>query len=191
MSADRFRTFKAVLKTALTFGVGLALVSGALISLYAFIVPGPGVESLPERIGNALFTGIGMGVRFGIAGAAIGTFFAVALRLAYQGRRLAEVSLARAALLGAAVGGIGIPLFYQFLNLISNGHTIPWNLVLDDSIWASIVGATAAAGSIWVARRAAALPGETEQGSLGAGEPYAKPEQMRDQAAQRSDAARD
>lgn len=170
MPNNILRTLKAVLRTSLLFGVGLGIFSGTLIGLYVLIVAGPGVESLPERIGNALFAGIGMGVRFAIGGAAIGAFFAVALRLAYHGRRLAEVSMAKAALIGAVVGAVGIPLFYQCLNLISSGHTIAWGLVGDDAIWASIVGAAGGAGAIWMARRAAALPAEEEQGELGAGD---------------------
>lgn len=168
MSDDRFRGLKAILKNALLWGVTLGVVSGTLITAYVVVVPGPGVESLPERLGEALFAGIGMGVRFALAGAVIGTFFATALRFIARGRRVADLHLGKAALIGGVVGGVGIPLFYQLLNILSGGP-IPWNLLTDDIGWATIFGASAAAGTIWLARRAHALPEEERRRALEAG----------------------
>ena len=166
MSDDRTSFLRAVAKNALLFGTLCGTGFGALVTLWVLFVPGPGVESLPERVGGALLAGVSMGVRFALAGAAIGTFFALAVRFAFRGRRLSDLSIWKFALLGAVVGGVGIPLFYQALNVLSDGHMIAWNLVTDDSIWASIFGAGAAAGSIFLVRRAAALPREKTDDEL-------------------------
>ena len=166
MSDERFRTAKAVLKNAILWGALCGALGGGLVTLYVLFVPGPGVESLPERIGMALFAGFSMGVRFGLAGVVIGTFFAFALRFAFRGGRLASINPLKFTALGAIVGAVGIPLFYQAMNLLTDGHIIAWSLVTDDAVWASIFGAGAAAGSVWMARRAAALPSESAQEAL-------------------------
>jgi hypothetical protein len=171
MSHERFRTAKAVLKNAILWGALCGGLGGGLVTLWVLFVPGPGVESLPERLGEALFAGIAMGTRFGLAGAIMGTLFALAVRFAFRGGRLAQINPLKFAALGAVVGGVGIPLVYQLLNVLSDGHTIAWNLVLDDSVWASVFGAGAAAGSVWMARRAAALSGGSAPEELGEGEP--------------------
>jgi hypothetical protein len=167
MSDERFRTAKAVFKNAILWGALCGGLGGGLVSLWVLFVPGPGVESLPERIGEALFAGVAMGVRFGLAGAIMGTLFALAVRFSFRGGKLARINPFKFAALGAVVGGVGIPVVYQLLNVLSDGHMIPWNLVTDDSVWASIFGAGAAAGSVWMARRAAALPAERAQDLLG------------------------
>lgn len=166
MMSDLFRTLKAILKTALTWGFALGAVSSVLIGAYVLVVPGPGVESLPERIGEALFAGFAMGIRFAFAGAILGTLFATTLRLTFFGKRVADLSPGKFALIGAVVGGVGIPLVYQFLNILSGGP-IPWNLLFDDIPFGAIAGGLGAAGTIWMARRAAALPAEREVERLG------------------------
>lgn len=164
--SDLSRSAKAIVKTALSWGAALGAVSATLIAAYVFIVPGPGVESLPERVGESLFAGIGMGVRFAIAGAIMGTLFATTVRLSFRGKRVADLHPGRFALIGAVVGGVGIPVIYQLLNVISGG-AIPWKYLLDDIPWAATVGAVGAAGTVWMARRAAALPAEREAERLG------------------------
>jgi hypothetical protein len=96
-------------------------------------------------------------VRFGIAGAVIGTVFSAVIRFGYRGRRLADINPVRFALLGAVVGGAGVPLFLQLMNVLSGDGPIAWGLVLDDAPWAAVFSAAAAAGSILLARRADAL----------------------------------
>src|SRR5690348_15512369 len=157
-----FRTLKAILKTALTWGLALGALSSVLIGGYVLFVPGPGVESLPERIGEALFAGVAMGTRFALAGAIMGTLFATTVRFSFRGKRVAELSPGKFALIGAVVGGVGIPLIYQFLNILSGDGPVAWKYLFDDIPWAATVGAVGAAGTVWMARRAATLPAERE-----------------------------
>jgi hypothetical protein len=157
MTDNRSRGIKAVLRNAGTWGAAWALAGGAIVTALSLSYPGPGVESLMERLGMAILSGISWGVRFGIAGAVIGTVFSSIIRLAYRGRRLADINPLRFALLGAVVGGVGVPLFLQTMNVLSGDGPVAWGLVTDDAVWASVFGAAAAAGSIFLARRADAL----------------------------------
>jgi hypothetical protein len=171
MSDDPFRAAKAVFRTALAWGFVLGAISSVLIGGYALIFAGPGVESLPERVGEALFAGVGMGFRFAIAGFVLGTFFATMLRLTFRGKRVADLHPGKFALIGAVVGGVGIPLFYQFLNVISGGP-IPWSLLTNDIVWGAVVGGAGAASTIWMARRGAKLPREEGASLLSDGDPF-------------------
>jgi hypothetical protein len=146
-----------VLRNAVTWGAAWALAGGAIVTALSLFYPGPDVESLVERLGMAILSGISWGVRFGIAGAVIGTVFSSVIRFAYRGRRLADINPLRFALLGAVVGGVGVPLFLQTMNVLSGDGPVAWGLVTDDAIWATVFGAAAAAGSILLARRADAL----------------------------------
>lgn len=158
MTDDRSRTLRAVLRTAVIWGAAWALAGGAIVAALSVLNPGPGVGSLAGRLGMAALAGVAWGVRFGIAGVVIGTVFSSVIRLGYRGRRLADINPVRFALLGAVVGGVGVPLFLQAMNVLSGGRLIAWNLVSDDAVWASVFGAAVAAGSIMLARRADALP---------------------------------
>ena len=144
----------AVLKNAMLWGAAWALAGGAIVTAIALFDPSPGIESLPERVGQALFAGAAWGVRFGVAGAVIGTIFSGIVRFGYHGRRLADINPIGFAFLGAVVGGAGVPLFLQTMNVLTDGKPIAWGLVLDDGVWASVFGAAAAAGTILLARRA-------------------------------------
>jgi hypothetical protein len=157
MTDSRSRGVRAILRNAVTWGGAWALAGGAIVTALSLFHPGPGVESLAERLGMAILSGISWGVRFGIAGAVIGTVFSSVIRLAYRGRRLADINPLRFALLGAVVGGVGVPLYLQTMNVLSGDGPIAWGLVTDDAIWASVFGAAAAAGSILLARRGDAL----------------------------------
>jgi len=157
MTEEKSRTLRAVLRNAVTWAAAWAAAGGAIVAVLTLFSPGPGVESLIERVGVSILAGIGWGFRFGIAGAVIGTVFASLIRLGYRGRRLADINPARFALLGAVVGGVGVPLFLQMMNVLSGDGPIAWGLVTDDAVWASVFGAAAAAGSIMLARRADAL----------------------------------
>ncbi len=167
---DRMQTLRVVLRNGLTWGAAWALAGGAIACLLTLINPGPGVESLIERLGVAVFAGFGWGIRFGIIGAVIGTAFSSIIRMGYRGRRLAEINPLRFTLLGAVVGGVGVPLFLQLMNLLTGGGAIAWRLVLDDGIWATVFGGGVAASLIYLARRAEQLhpvepPAELENGS--------------------------
>lgn len=166
MTDDRPRRLRATLRTALTWGAAWALAGGAIVAMLALFDPDPGIESLVERVGLAIFAALSWGVRFGLAGVVIGTVFSSVIGISYRGRRLADISPVRFALLGAVVGGVGVPLFLQTMNVLSGDGPIAWGLVTDDAIWASVFGAAAAAGSIWLARRADALPREPRSDQL-------------------------
>ena len=156
--SDRNRRWRAVLRTAGTWGAAWAVAGGALIAGITLFNPTLGIDSIPGRFGIAVLAGMMWGVRFGLIGAVMGTVFSSVVRLGYCGRRLAEISPVRFGLLGALVGGVGVPLFLQTMNVLSGDGPIAWSLVTDDGIWASLFGGAAAAGSILLARRADALP---------------------------------
>jgi MFS family permease len=158
MSDSRFPPRRAVLRNAMAWGIAWSAAAGAIVAAIARFDASPGIESLPERLGMALLSGIAWGVRFGVVGAAMGAVFAVVVRLGYRGRRLADIDPLRFALLGALVGGAGVPLFLQAMNVLSGDGPLAWRLVGDDAGWAAVFGAVAAAGSILLARRADALP---------------------------------
>lgn len=166
MSSDRIRNLRAVLRNAVTWGAAWATLGGALVGGVALFSPDPRIESLPERLGLAVASAVMYGIRFGIIGAVIGGAFAGVIRFGYRGRRLADISAVRFGLLGAAVGGVGVPLFLQTMNVLSGDGPVAWGLVTDDSIWASLFGGAAAAGSILLAKRAGALPAASQPHQL-------------------------
>jgi MFS family permease len=166
MTDDRSRTLRAILRTALLWSAAWALAGGAIMATLALFDPNPGIESLPERLGMTIFAGVAWGVRFGLAGAVIGAVFSAVIRLGYRGRRLADINPVRFALLGAVVGGVGVPLYLQTMNVLTDGRPIAWSLVTDDGVWASVFGAVVAAGSIMLARRADRLRAEPDHGQL-------------------------
>jgi hypothetical protein len=153
MVDNGFRRLRAMLGTAITWGAAWAAAGGALITAIALFNPSPGIESLVERLGMALLSGLAWGVRFGIAGAVMGTIFSSVIRFRYRGRRLADISPVRFAMLGAVVGGVGVPLYLQAMNVLFGDGPIAWGLVTDDALWAALFGAAAAGGSILLARR--------------------------------------
>ena len=155
--SDNKRRWRAVLRTALTWGAAWGVAGGALIGAITLFDATPEVDSIAGRLGIAVLGGMMWGVRFGIIGAAMGAVFSSVIRFGYRGRRLADISPGRFAVLGAVVGGVGVPLFLQTMNVLSGDGPIAWGLVTDDGLWASVFGAAAAAGSILLARRADAL----------------------------------
>src|SRR5690606_1587267 len=116
---DGFRRVRAVLRNGLTWGAAWGAAGGALVAVVALFDPNPAIESLPERVGMAIGAGVLFGVRFAIAGAVIGPLFSSVIRLAYRGRRLADIDPVRFGLLGAVVGGVGVPLYLQLMNVLS------------------------------------------------------------------------
>ena len=167
MTDDRFRHLRAALRNAVTWGAAWAVAGGALVATLGLFQPDARIESLAERIGLAVGAAIVWGVRFGIIGGVIGAVFAGAVRLRYRGRRLADISVPRFGALGALVGGVGVPLYLQAMNVLTGDGPIAWGLVMDDAVWATAFGAAAAAGSILLARRADALPHGEGPGPLG------------------------
>lgn len=153
MAEDKSRLLRAMLRNALMWGAAWAVAGGAIVAALALFDPRPGIESLPERVGLALLAAASWGVRFGIIGAVIGTAFAAVIRLGYHGRRLADINPFRFTLLGAAIGGVGVPLFLQMMNVLSGGGPIAWGLVTDDAVWSTVFGAAVAGGTILLARR--------------------------------------
>ena len=170
MNEEQRRTARAIFRTAVLWGAAWAVAGGTLIGILSFIRPGPGVTSLAGRLGLSVLAGIGWGARFGLAGAVVGSFFSSAIRLGYRGRCLADINPVRFALLGAVVGGVGVPLYLQTMNLLTGGHLIAWGLVTDDAIWATVFGAAVAAGSILLARRADALAAGARHEVIGQGD---------------------
>lgn len=170
MTENRRRRLPAVLRNALTWGLAWALAGGGIAAVLTLIRPGPGVESLVERLGVAGLAGAVWGVRFGLAGAVIGTAFSGIVRLGYRGRRLADISPLRFTLLGALAGGVGVPLFLQTMNVLSGDGPVAWSLVTDDAVWATVFGAAVAGGSILLARRAEALRPGAPHEQIEAGE---------------------
>ena len=165
MAETRLRSTWAVLRNALTWGAAWAAAGGAVVATLGLFDADPRIESLPERVGLAVAAGVMWGVRFGIIGAVIGTAFAAIVRVGYRGRRLADIDPVRFGMVGALVGGVGVPLFLQTMNVLSGGP-IPWGLVTDDALWATLFGGAAAAGSILLARRTDALPGARRDDAL-------------------------
>lgn len=183
MLEHRFPRLRAVLRNAVTWGAAWAVAGGAVVATLGLFQSDPAIGSLAERVAYSALGGILWGVRFGLIGAVVGTAFAAMVRLGYRGRRLAEIRPWRFALLGAAVGGVGVPLFLQAMNVLTDGAPIAWRLVLDDVPFAALFGAVAAGGSILLARRADALPGGAQPEPLaGRSDRDALPEAGLDQA---------
>lgn len=149
---------RPILRNAATWAAAWAAAGGSIVAAITLLDPGPGAGSLPGRLGMAVLMGAAWGVRFAVAGGVVGAVFASVVRLNYRGRRLAEISPTRFGLLGALVGGVGVPLYLQAMNVLFGGGPIAWGLVLDDAPWAAVFGATVAAGSILLARRTDSLP---------------------------------
>ena len=119
------RQLRAVLGTAMTWAAAWAVAGGTIAGVLGLFDPNPGIESLPERLGMAIFAGVAWGIRFGIAGGVIGTVFSAAVRFTYMGRRLRDINPAKFALLGGIVGGVGVPLYLQLMNVLSGGPIPP------------------------------------------------------------------
>jgi hypothetical protein len=100
----RSRDLRGMLRNAVTLGRRVGRRRGALVTALSLIDPGPGVESLVERLGQAIVSGIAWGVRLGVAGAVIGTVFSRPIRLGNRGRRVADIHPFRFAIPGAVLG---------------------------------------------------------------------------------------
>lgn len=171
MTDTRSRQLRAVLRTAALWGAAWTVAGGTIVFALALFDLPNGAGSLVQRLGTAIVSAMAWGVRFGIAGLVIGAAFAGLIRFGYRGRRLADIHPARFTLLGAVIGGVGVPLYLQMMNVLSGGGPIAWSLVTDDAMWAAPFGAVVAAGTILLARRGAALPSPAHQDELPEGSP--------------------
>ena len=149
------RRFRAALKNAVVWGVGWAAVPAALFTLLRLVGVVP--SSVPW------YDGFGLAARFGIVGFVAGAAVSTVVGVAYRGRRLAEINWLKFGLAGGAITAVFVPLFLQLMNLLSDGHLIAWNLVLDDSLWTGVLGAVAASGSMKIAQRTLASSPESEE----------------------------
>ncbi|HST58611.1 MAG TPA: hypothetical protein VLK84_07985 [Longimicrobium sp.] len=95
--------------------------------------------------------------RFGIIGGVVGAAFSAFVGVMYRGRRLSDLRALRFGIGGGIVAGLFVPVFLQTMNLLSGDGLVPMELVLDDSLWASVFGAVAAGGSLLLAQRAQTL----------------------------------
>lgn len=154
MSGSGARRLRGVVRNALAWGVSWSAAGFVLLVVLRLV----GV--LDEL---SLIDALGMAVKFGFIGVVAGAAFSALIGLLYRGKRLADISWVRFGLGGAIMTGLFVPLFFQVMNIISGDGLVAWNLVLDDSIWASVFGGVAAAGSLKLAQRA-------DRGLLPAGE---------------------
>lgn len=99
--------------------------------------------------GDALF----LAFQFGVVGGVTGGAVAGLMSFVYRGRTLADLSWVRIGIGGAVATAVFVPLFLQTMNLLSGDGLVEWSLVLDDAIWTSVFGGSAAGGSVWMARR--------------------------------------
>ena len=106
-------------------------------------------------VGNAMLDGLGMGIRIGVAGAIAGAAFVAFIRVAYRGKRLAEISPLRFGIGGAVVAGLFVPGFLQTMSLLTGGGLVPWHLLADDFLLSTAFGGITAAGTMLLAQRGA------------------------------------
>ena len=62
MTGGNSRALRAILRNALTWGAAWAVAGGALVAAFTLFDPPPGIGSLPERLGLALFAAASWGV---------------------------------------------------------------------------------------------------------------------------------
>jgi hypothetical protein len=110
--------------------------------------------------------GLGLAARMGIVGFVAGAAFSSVIRLVYHGRRLRDINWIRFGIAGGIATGVFVPLFLQAMNVLTGGPMVPWRLVLDDGIWATVFGAIAAGGSLKLAQRADAANTRKRQDQL-------------------------
>lgn len=150
------KRIRAIVRNAVIWGAAWAAVPAALFTTLRLI----GV--VPDSV--SWHDGLGLAARFGIVGFVAGAVFSTVVGVAYRGRRLAEINWVKFGLAGGALTAVVVPLFLQTMNLLTDGHLIPWHLVLDDSLWTGVLGAMAAGGSLKIAQRSlAASPKHDER----------------------------
>jgi hypothetical protein len=161
MADDGRRAWRAGVRNALAWGVvwGAASFAVFLVRWLAGRAPA-GIDPID---------GLGMSIKFAVVGTLAGAAFSAFLRLAWRGRRLAEISPVRFGLAGAVVAGLFVPLLLQAMNVLGGGDPVAWALIDGDAFWSALFGGVAAGGSLWVAQRAHALPGTSGRDRLEGG----------------------
>lgn len=155
MPSDKMKWVRAAFRNAVVWGAGWAAVPALVFTVLRLIGVVPDTVSWRE--------GFGLAARFGIVGFVAGAAFSSVVGVAYRGRRLAEINWVKFGLAGGAITAVFVPLFLQTMNLLSDGHLVPWHLVLDDSLWTGVLGAVAAGGSLKLAQRSLASSSERER----------------------------
>jgi hypothetical protein len=139
-----FRRLRGAVGNGLVWGVGWSAAAFALFAVLRVVgFFSEGATWLDE---------IAFAIKAGIIGFVAGTAFSGLIGLLYRGRRLSEISWVRFGLLAGIATGVFVPLFFQTMNLLSGDGLVPWGLVFDDSIWATVFGGTAAAVSLKLAQ---------------------------------------
>lgn len=140
------RRLRALARTALFWSLGWGV--AAVIVLHVMRLAG----DVPASIG--FLDIIDMASKVAIWGGIVGSLFSAAVGLAFRGRRVADLRIGRFGVLGAAVGGIGIPTLLKLFNWIGGEPAVPWALLQDDAVLGTVFGGALAAGSLWMAQRA-------------------------------------
>lgn len=96
---------------------------------------------------------LSLAFRFAAFGVICGTVFWWVTGLLFKRTEFARFGRIPVALCGAVGTAIFVPLFMQTMNVLSGDGAVPWNLVLDDAVWAFFFGGGAALGSLELARR--------------------------------------
>jgi len=152
------RRLSAIFKNAVAWGVTWGALGTVVTAVMRFS------HKIP--LFNALIDGIGMGVRIGIVGALTGAAFASFISIAYRHKRLSEISTPRFGIGGAILAGLFVPAWMQTMNLLTGGSMVPWNLVTDDIVLSAVFGGITAAGTMFLAKRGAAITPEPSQDIL-------------------------
>ena len=157
MSVDLLRRLRGAVRNGLVWGAGFAVLGFGLFSVLRLT----GVLTRGDWV-----DGLGLAARMGIVGFIAGGAFSSVIRLVYHGRRLRDINWIRFGIAGGVVTGVFVPLFLQAMNVLTGGHLVPWRLVLDDGVWATVFGAIAAGGSLKLAQRADAANTRKNQDQL-------------------------
>ena len=165
MTADRLvRRLSGALRNAVVWGVAWGALS--FVAMLAMRTIGVVV---PAHI-TALDM-LGMAVKFGVVGGITGGAFALFISIAYRGRRLADISVLRFGLGGGILAGLFVPTALWTLNFLTGGGSLPFAAIRGDMIASALFGGVAAAGSMWLAQRAAVqADGDREPAQLGEGD---------------------
>ncbi len=150
LGTDTLRSIKAIVRNGVIWGAGwtvLAFLTMRGGRLTGMMQPFWWVNDL------------GMAVRIGVLGGVVGAAFAAFIRIAYRGRRLAEINWVRFGVVGGVLAGVFVPVLFQSLNLLS-GELVPLKYIIDDIAYCAVFGGLMAAGSMKLAQIAEASTGD-------------------------------
>ncbi len=155
---DTRRRLRGAIGNAILWGAGWSALGLGVLAALRLAGAAPDLSVLD---------GVGLVAKFGIIGVVTGTAFSAAIGLLYRHRRLQDISAVRFGIGGAVLAGVFVPTFFQVMNVLSGDGMVPMQYVLDDSVWATVFGGIAAAGSLKLAQRAAASTATTTAPLLG------------------------